>query len=125
MKHLRKSLLSLVLNSLSLAASKDDAPSVTAVNSKVYDLGTVGTGVSGKATFIENSDATVSIELELLILLKEDLILHIHLNNAADGGDIALTLKPVDGTTEKQQHLKLLIMVVLSRIKRYLILTDI
>jgi hypothetical protein len=124
MKHLRKSLLSLVLNSLSLAASKDDAPSVTAVNSKVYDLGTVGTGVSGKATFIENSDATVSIELELLILLKEDL-LHIHLNNAADGGDIALTLKPVDGTTEKQQHLKLLIMVVLSRIKRYLILTDI
>jgi hypothetical protein len=29
------------------------------------------------------------------------------------GGDIALTLKPVDGTTGKvQQHLKLLIMVV-------------
>jgi hypothetical protein len=27
--------------------------------------------------------------------------LHIHLNNAADGGDIALTLKPVDGTTGK------------------------
>jgi hypothetical protein len=53
-----------------------------------------------KATF-ENSDATVSIELEYSILLKEDLILHIHLNNAADGGDIALTLKPVDGTTGK------------------------
>jgi hypothetical protein len=32
----------------------------------------------------------VSIELELLNTLKE--ILNIHLNNAADGGDIALTL---------------------------------
>jgi hypothetical protein len=26
---------------------------------------------------------------------------HIHLNTAAEGGDIALTLKPVDGTTRK------------------------
>jgi hypothetical protein len=53
MKHLRKSLLSLVLViPSSLAAVADDAPSVTAVNSKVYDLGTVGTaGVSGKATY--------------------------------------------------------------------------
>jgi hypothetical protein len=67
MKHLRKSLLSLVLviPFVFSSCSKDDAPSVTAVNSKVYDLGTVGTaGVSGY--LIENSDATVSIELELL-----------------------------------------------------------
>jgi hypothetical protein len=47
------------------SCSKDDAPSVTAVNSKVYDLGTVGTAGFRKA-FVENSDATVSIELELL-----------------------------------------------------------
>jgi hypothetical protein len=105
MKHLRKSLLSLVLIIPFLfgSCSKDDAPSVTAVNSKVYDLGTVGTaGVSGKATFIENSDATVSIELELLNTPQGGSHpAHIHLNNAADGGAIALTLKPVDGTTGK------------------------
>jgi hypothetical protein len=46
------------------SCSKDDAPSVTAVNSKVYDLGTVGTaGVSGRLPLFS---ATVSIELELL-----------------------------------------------------------
>ncbi|MGO4817477.1 cupredoxin domain-containing protein [Flavobacterium sp. W22_SRS_FP1] len=85
------------------SCSKDDVPTVTVVNSKVYDLGTVGTaGVSGRATFIENSDATVSIELELLNTPQGGShTAHIHLNNAADGGDIALTLKPVDGTTGK------------------------
>jgi hypothetical protein len=57
MKHLRKkSLLSLVLviPFVFSSCSKDDAPSVTAVNSKVYDLGTVGTaGVSEEATFMK------------------------------------------------------------------------
>jgi uncharacterized protein YerC len=105
MKHLRKSLLALVLviPFIFSSCSKDDGPTVTAVNSKVYDLGTVGTaGVSGKATFIENSDATVSIELELLNTPQGGSHpAHIHLNTAADGGDIALTLKPVDGTTGK------------------------
>ena len=105
MKHLRKSFLALMLvvPFLFSSCSKDDAASVTAVNSKVYDLGTVGAaGVSGKATFIENSDATVSIELELLNTPQGGSHpAHIHLNNAADGGDIALTLKPVDGTTGK------------------------
>jgi hypothetical protein len=105
MKHLRKSLLSIVLiiPFIFSSCSKDDAPSVTALNSKIYDLGTVGAaGVSGKATFIENSDATVSIELELLNTPQGGSHpAHIHLNNAADGGAIALTLKPVDGTTGK------------------------
>jgi hypothetical protein len=105
MKYLSKSLLALVLviPFIFSGCSKNDAPTVTAVNSKVYDLGTVGTaGVSGKATFIENSDATVSIELELLNTPQGGSHpAHIHLNNAADGGDIALTLKPVDGTTGK------------------------
>jgi hypothetical protein len=44
----------------------------------------------------------VSIELELLNTPQGGSHpAHIHLNNAADGGDIALTLKPVDGTTGK------------------------
>jgi hypothetical protein len=75
MKHLRKSLLSLVLViPFVFSSCSNDAPSVTAVNSKVYDLGTVGTaGVSGKATFIENSDAT---EYRIRITqYSEDLIL--------------------------------------------------
>jgi protein tyrosine phosphatase (PTP) superfamily phosphohydrolase (DUF442 family) len=105
MKHLRKSLLSLVLviPFLFSSCSNDDGPAVTVVNSKVYDLGTVGTaGVSGTAKFIENSDATLSIELELKNTTQGGLHpAHIHLNNAADGGDIALTLKPVDGATGK------------------------
>jgi hypothetical protein len=48
MKHLRKVYYpSLVIPFVFSSCSKDDAPSVTAVNSKVYDLGTVGTaGVS-------------------------------------------------------------------------------
>jgi hypothetical protein len=53
-------------------------------------LGAVGTsGVTGTAT-IEKSDATLSVELELKILLQELHIPHIHLNTAAEGGDIAL-----------------------------------
>jgi hypothetical protein len=90
MKHLRKVyyLLVLVIPFVFSSCSKDDAPSVTAVNSKVYDLGTVGTGSFRKATFIENSDATVSIELELLNTPQGGSHpAHIHLNNAADGGD--------------------------------------
>jgi hypothetical protein len=55
----------------------------------------------------------LSIELELKTQPKEDLIPRTYtLINAADGGDIALTLKPVDGTTGKStQHLKPSIMV--------------
>jgi FtsP/CotA-like multicopper oxidase with cupredoxin domain len=68
------------------SCSKDDAPSVTAVNSKVYDLGTVGTaGVSGKATFIENSDARYRIRITQYSSGGSHPA-HIHLNNAADGG---------------------------------------
>jgi hypothetical protein len=47
------------------------------------------------------SDATLSVELELKILLQElPHPAHIHLNTAAEGGDIALTLK-ADGATGK------------------------
>jgi hypothetical protein len=75
MKHLRKSLLSLVLVIPSSLAAVAKMMPISHGCQFVYDLGTVGTaGVSGKATFIENSDATVSIELELLNTLKEDLI---------------------------------------------------
>jgi fucose permease len=48
------------------SSTKDDMPAPTVVNSKVFVLGTVGTaGISGTATVVEKSDATMSIELDL------------------------------------------------------------
>lgn len=106
MKHLKKSLVVLVMLVpfiFSSCNNDDDAPAPTVLNSKVYDLGAVGTsGVTGTATVIEKSDATLSIELDLKNTVAGGLHpAHIHLNTAAEGGDIALTLKPVDGTTGK------------------------
>lgn len=91
-------LLSLVFSS----CSKEDAPAAVA-NSKVFVLSTVGTaGISGTATVVEKSDATLSIELNLKnTIAGNSLAAQIRLNTAAEGGDIALTLKPVDGATGK------------------------
>jgi protein tyrosine phosphatase (PTP) superfamily phosphohydrolase (DUF442 family) len=105
MKHLRKGLLFLVLALPFIFSSctKDDAPAPTVLNSKIYNLGAVGaSGITGTATVIEKSDATLSIELQLKNTMAGGLHpAHIHLNNAAEGGDIALTLKAVDGATGK------------------------
>ena len=105
MRNFRKSILAIVMVTpfLFSSCSKDDAPMVTIVNSQVYDLGAVGnSGISGTAKFIENSDATLSIELELQNTPQGGSHpAHIHLNTAAEGGAIALTLKAVDGTTGK------------------------
>ncbi|MFV8321418.1 CHRD domain-containing protein [Flavobacterium sp. LS2R12] len=106
MEHLKVKLLLLVMGiSLFFVAcdNEDDAPAPTVVNFKVYQLGAVGTsGVTGTATIIEKSDATLSVELELKNTVAGALHpAHIHLNTAAEGGDIALTLKAVDGTTGK------------------------
>jgi plastocyanin len=105
MTHLRKNLLSLVMlvPFVFSSCSKDDVPATTVVNSKVYDLGAEGaSGISGTATFIEKSDATLSIELDLKNTPQgKSHPAHIHLNTAAEGGDIALTLNAVDGSTGK------------------------
>ena len=105
MKHLKKSLvlLLMVFPFIFSSCTKDDEPAPTVVNSKVYDLGAVGaSGVTGTATIIEKSDATLSIELALKnTVAGASHPAHIHLNTAAEGGDIALTLKPVDGATGK------------------------
>lgn len=78
-------------------------PSPTEINSKIYNLGSVGTlGITGTATFIESSDATLSVELELQNTpAGGSHPAHIHLNTAAEGGGIALSLEAVDGTTGK------------------------
>jgi hypothetical protein len=118
MKNFKKNILSiaLLLPFVFSSCTKEDVPAATVVNSKVFALSSVGTaGVSGTATVVEKSDATLSIELNLKTRLRAVVIPHTHLNTAAEGGDIALTLKPVDGTTGRaQQHLKHLITVLRS-----------
>jgi hypothetical protein len=105
MKNLRKRLCFLVLAIplIFISCSKDDAPAPKVRNSKIYDLGAVGTsGVTGTATIIEKSDATLTVELQLKNTVAGGVHpAHIHLNTAAEGGDIALTLKAVDGATGK------------------------
>ncbi|WP_257984578.1 CHRD domain-containing protein [Psychroflexus sp. MES1-P1E] len=87
-----------------ISCSDDDGytdPEPTELNSKIYTLGTVGDfGVSGTAKFIENSDATLSIELDLQNTPAGGVHpAHIHFNTAVESGGIALTLEDVNGDT--------------------------
>ncbi len=72
-------------------------------NSTVYDLGAFAVpSISGTATFIENSDNTVTIDLELANTPSGGQHpAHIHANTAAESGAILLTLGAVDGSTGK------------------------
>ena len=102
----KKSLLLLFMIPLLFISCNDDDNGFTPViqvESKTYNLDEVGEfGISGTARFIKNSDATLSIELELQNTPAGGIHpAHIHLNTAAEGGDIALTLTPVNGTTGK------------------------
>ncbi|WP_246034751.1 CHRD domain-containing protein [Polaribacter aestuariivivens] len=69
----------------------------------VYDLGTKDvSGISGKATFVENTDASVTIVLDIDGTPAGGMHpAHIHLNSALEGGDIALTLNAVNGDNGK------------------------
>ncbi len=65
-----------------------------ALNTKAVD------GISGTAKFIENSDASTTIELKLTGTPDAGAHpAHIHVNTAAETGSIAVTLGIVDGTT--------------------------
>ena len=67
----------------------------------VYDLSTRSeSGVSGTATFMENEDGSVTVELDMDGTMEGMMHpAHIHFNSAAEGGDIAISLDPVDGDT--------------------------
>jgi len=57
-------------------------------------------GVSGTATFTELEDSSVLLELEVEGAESGNSHpAHIHFNSAAEGGDIAISLQPVDGET--------------------------
>jgi Cu/Zn superoxide dismutase len=113
MKYFTKSLffflmtISYVLVSCSSSDDGYSSPSYpddlepTELNSKSYNLGVVGaSGVSGTARFIENSDATLSIELVLQNTATGDVHpAHLHFNTAVETGGVALSLETVVGAT--------------------------
>lgn len=70
-------------------------------NKEEYTLGAFGnSGVSGEATFTELSDGTIEISLDLAGTPSGGIHpAHIHVNTAAEGGGIAISLEPVDGSS--------------------------
>ena len=70
-------------------------------NAKTYTLNQVANStVSGTATFIEFDDNTVTVELDLQNTPAGGTHpAHIHVNTAAEGGGIAVSLTPVNGGT--------------------------
>ena len=70
-------------------------------NSKTYDLNAVAVpSIEGSVEFIENDDNSTTITITLQNTPDGGQHpAHIHMNTAAEGGDISLTLGTVDGTT--------------------------
>ena len=106
MKTLPRILFAILISAVAPACSNsdDDVMAVTPTGeSKTYDLSSVAEpGISGTATFIENDDNSVTIDLALMGTPQNGSHpAHIHLNTAAEGGDIALTLGTVVGSTGK------------------------
>ncbi len=97
-----KSLLTLSAAFLLISCGDDPDPGPTPTgNSKTYTLSERAVaGISGTVTFIENSDNSVTIDLDLANTPDGGLHpAHIHFNSAAEGGGIALSLADVDGDT--------------------------
>lgn len=78
-------------------------PDPDPVVSRTYSLGPVtNPDISGTATFIENDDNTVTIELDLAnTTAGGEHPAHIHSNTAVEGGGIVITLGTVDGSSGK------------------------
>ena len=98
-------MLSVIFVSTSTSCSDDDyidpqGPDTTG-NIKVYTLNSVAVpSISGTATFIELDDNSVTVELDLQNTPVGGVHpAHIHVNTAAEGGAIAISLNPVDGNT--------------------------
>ena len=86
-------------------SSDDDSgtlpPIVDPGDSTTYQLNSVSDpSISGTATVIDNNDNTITVELDLQNTPSGGMHpAHIHFNTAAEGGDIAITLGTVDGST--------------------------
>ncbi len=107
MKHLFKLLILALPIMLFTSCDKDDdfATDVEEINrtgaSATYDLVSQSDpSISGTATFYQNEDNSTSVELDLQGTPDGGVHpAHIHFNSAAEGGDIAISLEPVNGDT--------------------------
>ena len=97
--------LLILFSGLFFACNDNEEPMMPAPmptgDSKTFQLGSVSNpSISGTAEFIENDDNTTTINLRLSNTSPGGMHpAHIHMNTAAEGGDIALTLGVVDGST--------------------------
>ena len=84
------------------SCNDDDGPTIGPTgNEMTYTLYEKDVeGIMGTATFIENTDNSVTINLDIMNTPSGGMHpAHIHFNTAAEGGDIALTLGTVNGDT--------------------------
>ena len=99
--------LTLLLSMLVYVGCSDDedSPAVDEVTptgeSKTYTLGAVSDpNISGSAVFAEQSDGSTIVTIQLTGTPDGgEHPAHIHANSAAEGGDIAISLTPVDGAS--------------------------
>lgn len=84
-----------------VTSCSDDDTNTFVGQKKVFALSSVAVpSISGTATFIENADNSTTVELKLNGTPDGGMHpAHIHFNTAAEGGDIAITLGTVNGTT--------------------------
>ncbi|OZV70593.1 CHRD domain-containing protein [Winogradskyella aurantia] len=105
MKYLkRRTILTLFISALFFTnCSKDDDDVMINPNleSKTYQLFELSSsGVSGSATFAEQLDGSVLVSLNLTGTPQDGMHpAHIHVNTAAEGGAIAVSLNQVNGAT--------------------------
>ncbi|MCM4154146.1 hypothetical protein DHD05_21365 [Arenibacter sp. N53] len=90
----------LLLLSLSLVISscgKDDNPSDPSTSVKVFTLSSVSNSkISGKVTFKKNEDGSTTVLLEINGSSTDIHPAFIYFNDAATGGEVAITLAPID-----------------------------
>lgn len=99
-----QTILMLFIATLSfVGCSDDDEPNPVDPNLefKTYNLfERSDSGVSGSATFTNQTDGSVLVELNVTGTPQDAMHpSHIHFNTAAEGGAIAVDLNPVDGST--------------------------
>ncbi len=97
---MKKTFLFLLIAPFLFTNCSDDDDAVTEV-STTYALNEIGdSGVSGTARFTKINNTTTRIDVTLTGTPADgDHPMHIHMNDAATGGGIALTLTNVDGDT--------------------------
>ena len=106
-KKTMKLILPMIMGAMIITSCSNDddnviePPVIGQGDSKTYQLGSVSDpSISGTAKIIDNDDDSITVELDLQNTPSGGMHpAHIHFNTAAEGGDIAITLGTVDGST--------------------------